>query len=206
MWPIRGLWKWRRCQNTLSSDGFNKWTRKYINYNKQLHNLNIIELLTKIENLFWQKSINTNLKVSLFHITLNLILGLGVIKVVISVNDYKQIRQRYLNGERRCRIANSMGISRKSTVKARMSFGSVKLSNVKYLYLPKMFLLSSLHASNKMRQKAWRGSDIQQDEFLIVSLKKRVSKVSFTPMDIAATANWPVLQSADAGHICQETS
>ena len=34
-----------------------------------------------------------------FRITLNLILDSEVIKVVISVNDYKQIRQRFLNGE-----------------------------------------------------------------------------------------------------------
>ena len=51
-----------------------------------------------------------------FHITLNLILGSEVIKVVISVNDYKQIRQRYLNGESQRSIAKSMGISR-NTVK-----------------------------------------------------------------------------------------
>ena len=51
-----------------------------------------------------------------FYITLNLILGLEVIKVVISVNDYKQIRQRYLNGESQRSIAKSMGISR-NTVK-----------------------------------------------------------------------------------------
>ena len=50
------------------------------------------------------------------HITLNLILGSEVIKVVISVNDYKQIRQRYLNGESQRSIAKSMGISR-NTVK-----------------------------------------------------------------------------------------
>ena len=48
--------------------------------------------------------------------TLNLILGSEVIKVVISVNDYKQIRQRYLNGESQRSIAKSMGISR-NTVK-----------------------------------------------------------------------------------------
>ena len=51
-----------------------------------------------------------------FHITLNLILGSEVIKVVISVNDYKQIRQRYLNGESQRSIAKAMGISR-NTVK-----------------------------------------------------------------------------------------
>lgn len=36
--------------------------------------------------------------------------------MVISVNDYKQIRQRYLNGESQRSIAKSMGISR-NTVK-----------------------------------------------------------------------------------------
>ena len=51
-----------------------------------------------------------------FHITLNLILGSEVIKVVISVNNYKQIRQRYLNGESQRSIAKSIGISR-NTVK-----------------------------------------------------------------------------------------
>lgn len=56
------------------------------------------------------------MKVSHFHITLNLILGSEVIKVVISVNDYKQIRQRFLNGESQRSIAKSMGISR-NTVK-----------------------------------------------------------------------------------------
>ncbi len=77
--------------------------------------------------------------------------------MVISVNDYKQIRQRYLNGESQRSIAKSMGISRntvKSTVKARMSLGSVKLPNVKHQYLLKMFLLSSIHASKRMKQKA----------------------------------------------------
>jgi len=54
--------------------------------------------------------------VSHYHITLNIILGSEVIKVVISVNDYKQIRQRFLNGESQRSIAKSMGISR-NTVK-----------------------------------------------------------------------------------------
>ena len=69
-------------------------------------------------DFYWNSTdvINANLKVSHFHITLNLILGSEVIKVVISVNDYKQIRQRYLNGESQRSIAKSMGISR-NTVK-----------------------------------------------------------------------------------------
>lgn len=50
------------------------------------------------------------------HITLNIILSSEVIKVVISVNDYKQIRQRFLNGESQRSIAKAMGISR-NTVK-----------------------------------------------------------------------------------------
>ena len=76
--------------------------------------------------------------------------------MVISVNDYKQIRQRYLNGESQRSIAKSMGISRntvKSTVKARMSPGNVKLPNAKHQYLLKMYLISSLHVSKKMRLK-----------------------------------------------------
>ena len=122
-----------------------------------------------------------------FHITLNLRLGSEVIKVVISVNDYKQIRQRYLNGESQRSIAKSMGISRntvKSTVKARMSLGSVKLPNVKHRYLLKMFLLSSIHASKRMKQKAWRNSDIPQNEFLIASLRKKGSKAVDLQSDV----------------------
>lgn len=76
--------------------------------------------------------------------------------MVISVNDYKQIRQRYLNDESQRSIAKSMGIARntvKSTAKARKSPGSVKLPNVKHQYLPKTFLPSFLHVSKKMRLK-----------------------------------------------------
>ena len=47
-----------------------------------------------------------------------------------------------------------LAIPSKSTVKARMSPGSVKLPNVKHQYLLKMFLLSSIHASKRMKQKA----------------------------------------------------
>ena len=72
------------------------------------------------------------------------------------MNDYKQIRQRYLNGESQRSIAKSIGISRntvKSTAKARKSPGNVKLLNVKHQYLPKTFLPSLLNVSKKMRLK-----------------------------------------------------
>ena len=88
------------------------------------------------------------------HITLNLILDSEVIKVVISVNDYKQIRQRYLNGESQRSIAKSMGISRK-TVKKYCTGEHVPLERKtperEDQYLLKTFLLSSLHASKKMK-------------------------------------------------------
>ena len=51
-----------------------------------------------------------------FRNTLNLISGSEVIQVVISMSDYKQIRQRFLDGESQRSIARSMGISR-NTVK-----------------------------------------------------------------------------------------
>lgn len=40
-----------------------------------------------------------------------------VIKVVITVNDYKEIRQRYLSGESQRHIAKTMGISRNTVAK-----------------------------------------------------------------------------------------
>ena len=91
------------------------------------------------------------MKVSHVHITLNLILDSEVIKVVISVNDYKQIRQRYLNAKASAALPNQwvfLAIPSKSTVKARMSLGSVKLPNVKHQYLLKMRCTHKSRVSN----------------------------------------------------------
>lgn len=77
--------------------------------------------------------------------------------MVISVNDYKQIRQRYLNGESHRSIAKSMGISR-NTVKKYCEGENVPLERKtperENQYLLKTFLLSSLHTLKKMKQKA----------------------------------------------------
>ena len=75
--------------------------------------------------------------------------------MVISVNGYKQIRQRYLNGESQRSIAKSMGISRnKKYCEGENVPLERKTPEREDQYLLKTFLLSSLHTSKKMKQKA----------------------------------------------------
>ena len=67
------------------------------------------------------------------------------------MNDYKQIRQRYLNAKASAALPNQwvfLAIPSKSTVKARMSLGSVKLPNVKHQYLLKMRCTHKSRVSN----------------------------------------------------------
>ena len=103
------------------------------------------------------------------------------------MNDYKQIRQRYLNGESQRSIAKSMGISR-NTVKKYCEGENVpwerKTPEREASVLTEDVLDFITSCLEKDEAEGLKNNDIQQDEFLIASLKKKGSKAANLQSDV----------------------
>ncbi len=103
------------------------------------------------------------------------------------MNDYKQIRQRYLNGESQRSIAKSMGISR-NTVKKYCEGENVpwerKTPEREASVLTEDVLDFITSCLEEDEAEGLKNNDIQQDEFLIASLKKKVLKAANLQSDV----------------------